>query len=132
PLQGMYCASKHAIKAFTEALRIELESDEAPVSVTLIKPAAIDTPFVEHARNYMAEEPKLPPPVYPPDDVARAILFAATHRRREIYVGGGGKAMSVQKKVAPALFERALGTVGFGMQKKDEPARHREGALHRG
>jgi short-subunit dehydrogenase len=132
PLQGMYCASKHAIKAFTETLRIELEDEEAPVSVTLIKPAAIDTPFPAHARNYMAEEPKLPPPVYPPEDVARAILFAATHRRREIYVGGAGKAMSAQQKLAPALLERTLGAVGFDMQKRREPARHREGALHRG
>src|SRR5213076_34618 len=39
PLQGMYSASKHAVKGFTDALRIELESESAPVSVTLIKPA---------------------------------------------------------------------------------------------
>ena len=132
PLQGMYCASKHALKAFTETLRIELDADDAPLSVTLIKPAAIDTPFVAHARNYLAEEPKLPPPVYPPDDVARAILFAATHRRREIYIGGGGKALSAQQRLAPALLERALGLVGFALQKEDAPARHRDGALYRG
>jgi NAD(P)-dependent dehydrogenase (short-subunit alcohol dehydrogenase family) len=52
PLQGMYCASKHAIKGFTDALRMELEEEGAPISVTLIKPAAIDTPFPQHAKNY--------------------------------------------------------------------------------
>jgi short-subunit dehydrogenase len=60
PLQGMYSASKHAVKAFTDALRMELEADKAPVSVTLIQPTAVDTPFPEHAANYMSLEPKLP------------------------------------------------------------------------
>ena len=46
PILGMYSASKHAVKGFTDALRIELERvDKAPVSVTLIQPTAVDTPF---------------------------------------------------------------------------------------
>src|SRR4029079_11582679 len=61
PLQGMYSASKHAVKGFTDALRVEIEEiDGAPVSITLIQPTAVDTPFPQHARNYMANEPKLP------------------------------------------------------------------------
>ncbi len=62
PLQGMYRASKHAIKGFTDALRMELEEEGAPISVTLIKPTSINTPFPQHAKNYMDKEPKLPPP----------------------------------------------------------------------
>src|SRR5690606_18688282 len=54
-LQTQYSASKHAVKAFTDGLRMELESAGAPVSVTLIKPSSIDTPYVEHARNYLDE-----------------------------------------------------------------------------
>lgn len=50
PIQGMYCASKHAVKGFTDALRMELEAENAPISVTLIKPSAIDTPYKEHAK----------------------------------------------------------------------------------
>ena len=76
PLQGAYCASKHAVKGFTDALRMELEHDGAPISVTLIKPAAIDTPYTEHAKNYLPVEPQNPPPVYAPDVVAEAILIA--------------------------------------------------------
>ena len=60
PLQGMYAASKHAVKGYTDALRMELEHDKLPIAVTLIKPAAIDTMFSVHARNYMDVEPKLP------------------------------------------------------------------------
>src|SRR5687767_2996684 len=74
PLQGIYCASKHAVKGFTDALRMELEADDAPISVSLIKPSAIDTPYKEHAKNYLTIQPENPPPVYAPDTVAEAVL----------------------------------------------------------
>lgn len=130
PLQGMYSASKHAVKGFTDALRMELMAEEAPVSVTLIKPAAIDTPYPQHARNYMPEEPKLPAPVYAPEEVARAILFAATHAKRDIYVGGGSRAMSAMARVAPQLADRMGSRVMTHQQQRDEPARDPDGALH--
>ena len=88
PLQGMYSASKHAVLGYTDALRMELEHDRLPITVTLVKPASINTPFVEHARNYMPGAPTLPPPVYAPEVVARAILTmrgaadSRDHRRR--------------------------------------------------
>ncbi len=61
PLQGMYSASKHAVKGFTDALRIELQHEAAPIAVTLIQPGATNTPFPQHARNNMDQEPALPP-----------------------------------------------------------------------
>ena len=79
PLQGTYCASKHAVKGYTDALRMELEEEDAPISVTLIKPSAIDTPYKDHAKNYLPVEPENPPPVYAPETVAEAILHSATH-----------------------------------------------------
>ena len=91
PLQGMYSASKHAVKGFTDALRIELREDKAPVAITLIKPGSINTPYPQHAKNYTDRELTLPPPVYAPEEVANAILHAATHQKRDIYVGGSGK-----------------------------------------
>ena len=91
PLQGIYSASKHAIKGFTEALRMELEHEGAPVSVTLIKPGQIDTPFTTNARNNLGSEPHHVPPVYAPDVVARAILYAAEKPVRDVFAGGGGR-----------------------------------------
>ena len=129
PLQGMYCASKHAIKGFTDALRIELEEARAGVAVTLIKPAAIDTPFPQNAKNYTDREPKLPPPVYRTEEVATAILHAAVHPRRDIYVGGGGRLMSLAQQLSPRAFDIAGRTLS-GQQMRAEPARHREGALY--
>ena len=105
PLQGPYCASKHAIKAFTNALRMELIPSAPGVSVTLIKPAAIDTPYHLHARNYTGGPKKNPPPVYSVTLVAEAILHAAEHRTRQITVGGGGRALTVLGHYLPALAE---------------------------
>lgn len=130
PLQGMYCASKHAIKGFTDALRLELEEDGADVAVTLVKPAAIDTPFPAHARNYTDREPKLPPPVYRTEEVAEAILHAATHPRRDIYVGGGGRLMSAAQSIAPRAFDR-IGPFMARQQLLDEPPGRREDAFSR-
>lgn len=122
PLQGHYGASKHAVKAFTDALRDELRDEGAPVSVTLVKPGAIDTPFPHHARNLMAEEPKHPAPVYRPESVARAILFCAEHPRRSVTVGGGGRVNALVGMIAPALGDRMAQGIIRG-QKRGEPAR---------
>ncbi|WP_375435684.1 SDR family oxidoreductase [uncultured Hymenobacter sp.] len=130
PLQGMYCASKHAIKGFTDALRMELEEEGAPISVTLIKPAAINTPFPQHARNYMDKEPKLPPPVYEPEEVANAILYAAVHPERDIYIGGGGKVMSTFNKHIPRVMDKLNEGMMVKEQKRDEQPRNPQGALH--
>ena len=130
PLQGMYSASKHAIKGFTDALRMELRHEGAPVHVTLIKPSSIDTPLPQRARNYMDREPDLPPPVYRPREVADSILAAATVPRRDIYVGGGGKAISMIATMAPKLFDLTAPPIIMAFQKRNEPPRRPEGALH--
>lgn len=130
PLQGMYSASKHAVKAFTDALRMELLEEGAPVSVTLIKPAAINTPYPQHARNYLPQEPKLPPPVYAPAEVAHGILFAATHAKRDIYIGGGSRGMSVMGRLAPQLMDRVGSNIMSKQQTRDEAPRNPEGALY--
>ncbi|WP_276497012.1 SDR family oxidoreductase [Pontibacter litorisediminis] len=130
PLQGMYSASKHAVKGFTDALRMELEEDEAPVSVTLIKPAGINTPYPEHARNYTENELTLPPPVYEPEEVANAILHAAVHPERDIFIGSGSKMMSSLNKYAPSLVDWVNKNFMTKLQVTDEPARHKKGSLH--
>ena len=122
PLQGHYSASKHAVKAFTDALRMELEHEDAPVAVTLVKPGSIHTPFTRHARNLMDREPDFPPPVYRPETVARAILYCAQHPRRSVTVGGGGRVNAMMGMLAPRLTDRYMERSMFDGQKKDEPA----------
>jgi len=125
PLQGMYSASKHAVKGFTDALRLELEAEGAPVSVTLIKPAAMDTMFVEHAKNYLDVEPKLPPPIYAPEIAADAILYAAENPRRDIFVGGAARAVSSGASWAPRLLDGYMKRFLFKQQRGRMPARER-------
>lgn len=108
PLQGSYCATKHAVKGFTEALRMELEWDEAPISVTLVKPGQIDTPFPVNAKNHLSSEPHHVPPVYAPSVVAEAILHAAVKPVRDVYAGGGAKGMATMAHLAPGGIDRPM------------------------
>ena len=109
PLQGGYCAAKHALKAFTDALRMELEEQGVPIAVTLVKPASIDTPFFEKARTYLGVEPQPVPPVYAPEVVTDVILHAAQHPLRELIAGGSGAKLSAARfapRVADLYMER--------------------------
>lgn len=126
PLQGMYGASKHAVKGYTDALRIELAEEGAPIAVTLVKPASIDTMFPEHARSHMDAEPTLPPPVYAPEVVARTILHCAEHPIREITVGGAGKLMTLMRALTPRLHDVYMERTMFSAQKKSAPSDGRD------
>jgi short-subunit dehydrogenase len=105
PIQGAYSAAKHAVKGFTNALRMELIRSHPQISLTLIKPSSVDTPYKEHARNYTGHPATNPSPVYDPALVAEAILYAAERRTREITVGGAGRWFALFGALAPALAE---------------------------
>ena len=120
--QPAYCASKAAARALTENLRMDIEREGLPISVTLIKPAGIHTPFPEHARNHMDEPPRIPQVVYGPELVADAILFAAEHSRRQIYVGGYGFMLSVLGRLFPRITDRVMEVALVATQQApDEP-----------
>ncbi|WP_375418654.1 SDR family oxidoreductase [uncultured Hymenobacter sp.] len=125
-LQSVYSASKHAVKGFTDGLRMELEMEGAPISVTLIQPAAIDTPFTTSAKNYLDRTPKHAPPAYAPDTVARAIVHAAQKPTRDVVVGGGGKAFISMEHWTPGLLDKFMETGFAKMEHSDEPPRPRE------
>ena len=130
PLQGIYCASKHAIKGFTESLRMELEDEGAPVSVSLIKPGQIDTPFTFNAKNFLSSEPHHVPPVYAPDAVARAILHCAEKPSRDVFVGGGGRLVAALGHIAPGLTDKLMeATVIPGTPSGRTPRRPKEGSV---
>ena len=129
PYQGMYSASKHAVKGFTDALRVEIEEvEKAPVSITLIQPTAVDTPFPEHARNYMAQEPKLPSPMIDPHKVAEAILDAAVDGGRDVKVGAMAVLNTITAKLLPSLGDR-MSAMQADRQQQDIAAQAPEGSL---
>jgi short-subunit dehydrogenase len=130
PLQGIYSASKHAVKGYTDALRMELEKEGLPIAVTLIKPTSIATPYVDHARSYMAEKPTLPPPAYHPEAVARAILRCAERPVREVVVGAAGHMISTMGRLAPRITDRYMEAVLSEQEKTNQPAGFRPGSLY--
>lgn len=131
PYQGMYAASKHAVKGFTDALRIEVEQMlKLPVSVVLIQPTAVNTPYPEHARNYMGEAAKLPPPLIDPSRVAQAMLEAAESGGRDVRVGAMASANIATGRLLPRLFDR-LAAMRAKTQQADAPAHERSDALYR-
>lgn len=125
PLQGVYSASKHAVKGFTESLRLELEEEGAPVSVTLVKPGAVDTMLVEHAKNYLETEPRLPAPLYAPEVVADAILHAAENVKRDIYVGAAARLLASAAHYTPRILDSYMKHVLTRQQQSGKPARDR-------
>lgn len=108
PIQGAYSAMKHAVLGFTEALRMELDEAKSGVSVTLIKPASIDTPYPEHARNKLDRPAAIPPVHYHPDLVAEAICFACATPRRELLVGGQGYLITKFGNMFPGLVDAVM------------------------
>ena len=105
PVQGVYAASKHAVKGFTNALRMELLADAPAVQVTLVKPSAIDTPYKEHGRNLTGAPVTNPPPVYAAPLAAEAIVHALTRRTRELTVGFGGRGLAWMGQFLPGVAE---------------------------
>jgi short-subunit dehydrogenase len=130
PLQGMYSASKHAVKGFTDALRIEIcEVDQAPVSITLIQPTAVNTPYPQHAKNYTGQEPKLPSPMIEAQQVAEAILDAAVHPTHHRKVGMMAKVNTAVSNFAPSMADK-MAAKYVDRQHYDERPRSPDGALH--
>ena len=130
PLQGVYAASKHAVKGFTDTLRVELENvEDANVCVVLIQPTAVDTPFPEHARNTMPREPKLPTPQIDPEQVADAILHAAEKGGRDVKVGAMARVNTATSHLFPRLADR-MSAKQAQRQQRDEAPRNPMGTLY--
>ena len=123
PVMGAHAASKHAVKAYIGALRMELAAAGVPIQVTLVKPSGIDTPIGQHAANHAGGEAQIPPPAYDPQLVADAILHCAVHPTREVTVGGAGRAQALFAQHFPALWD-VLASVAaqlFVDRKRDQP-----------
>ncbi len=121
PLQSAYAASKHGVVGFLDALRLELQHEGVPISVTNVMPSSINTPFFNKAGTRLGVQPRPLPPMYQPQLVADAILFAAEHPTRDLIVGGAGKAGIVTRRVSPRLMDAFLRLTAFTLQRTDTP-----------
>jgi NAD(P)-dependent dehydrogenase (short-subunit alcohol dehydrogenase family) len=121
PLQSAYCGAKHALQGFTESVRSELLHEGSDVHVTMVQLPALNTPQFGWVKTSLKMRPQPVPPIYQPELAAEAVVWAASHRRREVSVGGTTTATVVADKVAPGLLDRYLGATGVDSQQTDVP-----------
>jgi len=106
PLQSAYCGAKHALRGFTDSIRSELLHDRSRVRISMVQLPGVNTPQFEWARTSIARHPQPVGPVYQPEVAASAIVWAAKHRRREIYVGWPAAVTIVLNKLLPGFFDK--------------------------
>lgn len=121
PLQSPYSSAKHGVEGFIESLRVELQHEGIPVSVTSILPAVINTPYYNKVKTKLGVKPTGIPPYYAPSLVVDAILYAAEHPTRDYIVGDVGRVLDVLQRLSPALLDTILALVGFTGQRTNEP-----------
>ena len=121
PLQSAYCASKAAIRGFTDSLRCELIHDRSHVKVSMLQLPAVNTPQFDVVRSRLPNHPQPVPPIYEPEVIARAVLYVAEHPRRELWIGWSAVRAILGQRVLPGLLDRYLGRIGYGSQQTDEP-----------
>lgn len=122
PLQSAYCGAKHAIKGFFESLLCELKHEKSQVQITLVDLPAMNTPQFDWVLNKLPNKARPMGTVYEPEIAAKAILFAATHKRRTIYVGLSTYLTVIGNKAFPVIFDKILARIGYKGQQTDEPA----------
>ncbi len=116
PLQSIYCGAKFAIRGFTDSLRSEIIHDKLDVHLTMVHLPAVNTPQFDWAMNKTGRKAKPVAPIFQPEVPARAIYFAATHRRREIWLGFPTVKAILANRVAPKLIDRYLASAGYSGQ----------------
>ncbi|MGQ7932408.1 SDR family oxidoreductase [Paraburkholderia sp. D1E] len=121
PLQSIYCGAKFAVRGFTDALRSEIIHDGLNVHLTMVDLPAVNTPQFDWALNKMGKKARPVAPIYEPEVAARAIFFAATHRRRQVWVGFPTVKAILANRIAPGLIDRYLAKAGYEGQLTDEP-----------
>ncbi|HEX4337260.1 MAG TPA: SDR family oxidoreductase [Polyangiaceae bacterium] len=120
PLQAAYCGSKHGLHGFTESLRSELLHDRSAVHLTEVVMPALNTPQFDWSRVKLAHAPQPVPPIYQPEVAADAIVFAALHRRRQVWVTWSVAKAVVGERLAAAYADRYLAEHAYQAQESDE------------
>jgi len=121
PYTSAYSLTKSGIASLSESLREEL-LDVKDIHVCTVLPATIDTPIFQHAANYTGRAVQAMPPVYPVEQVARAIVKCAQKPQREVVVGGGGLMLTFMRTLSPGLAERVMARQVEKTHLTDQPA----------
>jgi hypothetical protein len=121
PLQSAYCGAKHAMQGFTESVRTELMHEGSGVWITMVQLPGLNTPQFTWARSKLPRKAQPVPPIYQPEAAARAVLYAASHRQREVNVGVSTLLTIAAERLAPGMLDRYLAKTGYESQQTDLP-----------
>ena len=121
PLQSPYCGAKHAIVGFTDSIRSELIHDKSAVHITAVMLPAMNTPQFSWCRTRLPRHPQPVPPIFQPEVAARGIVWAATHKRREVYIGFPTVKAIYGNELAPGFADRYLAKNAFDGQQTSQP-----------
>jgi hypothetical protein len=121
PLQSAYCGAKHGVQGFTESVRSELLHDGSNVRITMVQLRAWNTPQFGWVKSRLSKQPQPVPPIYQPEVAAEAILWAARHNRREVWVGGSTVATLILNSIVPGALDSYLARNGYKGQLTEQP-----------
>ncbi|HEY3021646.1 MAG TPA: SDR family oxidoreductase [Solirubrobacteraceae bacterium] len=121
PLQATYCGAKHAIQGFCESLWTELRHRRSDVELTVVHLPGLNTTQFSWVRARTQGQPRPVAPVYQPEIAARAIVWAAHHRRRELWVGFPTAYTIAGSRIAPWFADRYLARTAVKGQQTAQP-----------
>ncbi len=121
PLQSAYCGAKHGIEGFYDSLRCELMHDRSRIKTCMVQLPAMNTTQFGWVLSRLPNQPKPMGRIYQPEVAARAILFAAAHNRRSIWVGASTYEAIIGNKISPSYADRVLARKGYEGQQTNEP-----------
>lgn len=124
PLQAAYCASKHAIKGFTESVLTELLHDKSRVLLSEVDMPALNTIQFNWVKSALPHHPQPVPPIYQPEVGARAVAHVAEHPRRRTWVGEMTAVTIIGNRLSTRVADWYLAKTGYSGQQapdKHEP-----------
>jgi short-subunit dehydrogenase len=121
PLQSAYCAAKHAIQGFHDSLLVELKHDNSLVKATMVQLSAHNTPQFDWVKSRLPNQAQPVPPIYQPEVAAKAVLWAATHNRREHIVGFPSWKGIIVNNFFPSMADKFLAKMGYESQQTSQP-----------
>lgn len=128
PYSVGYSASKFGLRGYSEALRGEL-SQYWNIHICDLFPAFLDTPGIQHAANYSGKILRPAPPVYDPQEVARAIVSAAQRPKKSVIIGSVTNLLRLVHFLVPAVTRSVTAKVIKTYFKKADPAPKTSGNL---
>jgi NAD(P)-dependent dehydrogenase (short-subunit alcohol dehydrogenase family) len=122
PLQSAYCATKAAIRGFTDSLRCELLHEKSNIKLSMLQLPAVNTPQFDVVRSRLPRKPQPVPPIFQPEIIAEAAVRCSERPAREMWLGFSAIKAIVGTALAPGFADHYLGRNGYDLQQTDEPA----------